>query len=88
MNSSSLATADLENERTLAIVKPDGVSAMYTSSVKKIILESGFAIQRELTVHLDEDSVRRFYAEHSAKSFFSSLVKYMTSGLWLISLYT
>ena len=75
---SSLATADLENERTLAIVKPDGVSGMYTSSVKKIILESGFAIQRELTVHLDEDSVRSFYAEHSTKSFFPSLVKYMT----------
>ncbi|PWA79377.1 Nucleoside diphosphate kinase [Artemisia annua] len=81
---SSLATADLGNERTLAIVKPDGVSGMYTSSVKKIILESGFAIQRELTVHLDEDSVRRFYAEHSTKSFFPSLVKYMTSGPVLI----
>ncbi|PWA74220.1 Nucleoside diphosphate kinase [Artemisia annua] len=81
---SSLATADLENERTLAIVKPDGVSGMYTSSVKKIILESGFTIQRELKVHLDEDSVRRFYAEHSTKSFFPSLVKYMTSGPVLI----
>lgn len=69
---------DLENERTLAIVKPDGVSSNYTSSIKKIILESGFRIQKEVTVHLDEDSVRRFYAEHSTKSFFPNLVKYMT----------
>nr|GEV66577.1 hypothetical protein [Tanacetum cinerariifolium] len=78
--SSSLATADLENERTLAIVKPDGVSGKYISSINKIILESRFTIQRELTLHLDEDSVRSFYAEHSTKSFFPSLVKYMTRG--------
>ncbi|GKB96479.1 pyridoxal 5'-phosphate synthase-like subunit PDX1.2, partial [Tanacetum coccineum] len=81
---SSLATADLENERTLAIVKPDGVSGKYISSIKKIILESRFTIQKELTVHLDEDSVTHFYAEHSTKSFFPSLVKYMTSGQVLI----
>nr|GEW51904.1 probable nucleoside diphosphate kinase 5 isoform X1 [Tanacetum cinerariifolium] len=81
---SSLATADLENERTLAIVKPDGVSGKYISSINKIILESRFTIQRELTLHLDEDSVRSFYAEHSTKSFFPSLVKYMTSGPVLI----
>ncbi|GJU58083.1 probable nucleoside diphosphate kinase 5 isoform X1 [Tanacetum coccineum] len=81
---SSLATADLENERTLAIVKPDGVSGKYISSIKKIILESRFTIQKELTIHLDEDSVTHFYAEHSTKSFFPSLVKYMTSGQVLI----
>ncbi|GJR80016.1 uncharacterized mitochondrial protein-like protein [Tanacetum coccineum] len=80
----SLATAELENERTLAIMKPDGVSCKYISSINKIILESGFTIQRELNVHLDEDSVRSFYAEHSTKSLFPSLVKYMTSGPVLI----
>ncbi|XP_076927995.1 putative nucleoside diphosphate kinase 5 [Bidens hawaiensis] len=80
----SLATADLENERTLAIVKSDGVSGKHSSSIRKIILESGFIIQSEVTLHLDEDSVRRFYAEHSTKSFFSNLVKYMTSGPVLI----
>ncbi|KAL4560141.1 hypothetical protein LXL04_032290 [Taraxacum kok-saghyz] len=80
----SLANVDLENESTLAIVKPDGISGNYTSSIRKIILESGFSVQKELTVHLDEDSVRSFYDEHSTKSFFPSLVKYMTSGPVLI----
>ncbi|KAJ9559758.1 hypothetical protein OSB04_004918 [Centaurea solstitialis] len=74
----------VEKERTLAIVKPDGVSGNYTSSIRKIILDSGFNIQREVTLHLDEDSVRRFYAEHSTKSFYPRLVKYMTSGPVLI----
>ncbi|KAA8540232.1 hypothetical protein F0562_024205 [Nyssa sinensis] len=41
-------------------------------------------IPREMMIQLDEDSVSRFYAEHSAKSFFPSLVKYMTSGPVLI----
>ncbi|GKA41769.1 putative reverse transcriptase domain-containing protein [Tanacetum coccineum] len=45
---SSLANADFENERTLAIVKRDGVSGKYISSIKRIILESDFTIQREL----------------------------------------
>ncbi|CAI9267608.1 unnamed protein product [Lactuca saligna] len=80
----SLANVELETERTLAIVKPDGVFGNYTSSIRKIILDSGFSIQREATLHLDEDSVRSFYAEHSTKSFFPNLVKYMTSGPVLI----
>lgn len=29
-------------------------------------------------VQLDEATVKFFYAEHSSKSFFSSLIKYMT----------
>ncbi|KAI5427450.1 Transcription elongation factor spt6, variant 4, partial [Lathyrus oleraceus] len=33
---------------------------------------------------LGEATVKRFYAEHSSKSFFSSLVKYMTSGPVLV----
>ncbi|GJT12701.1 putative reverse transcriptase domain-containing protein [Tanacetum coccineum] len=45
---SSLANADFENERTLAIVKRDGVLGNYISSIKRIILESDFTIQREL----------------------------------------
>nr|XP_043636266.1 probable nucleoside diphosphate kinase 5 [Erigeron canadensis] len=84
LSHSSSATVDLESERTLAIVKPDGVSGDYTSSIRKIIQESGFSIQREVTLHLDEDRVTRFYAEHSTKSFFPSLVKYMTSGPVLV----
>lgn len=60
------------------MIKPDGVSGNYTSSIKKIILDSGFGITEEVMVHLDEDLVKNFYAEHSSKSFFSSLLQYMT----------
>lgn len=65
-------------EKTLAIIKPDGLLGNYTERIKDTVLESGFTICKERMVRLDDDSVRSFYAEHSSKSFFGSLVKYMT----------
>ncbi|KAI8544712.1 hypothetical protein RHMOL_Rhmol08G0317100 [Rhododendron molle] len=73
-----------EKEKTLAIIKPDGLAGNHTNKIKEIILDSGFSISREMIVQLDEDSVKRFYVEHSSKSFFPSLLKYMASGPVLI----
>ncbi|OAY84525.1 putative nucleoside diphosphate kinase 5 [Ananas comosus] len=69
-----------ERERTLAMIKPDGLLGNYTDKIKTIILESGFGIIKERMVQLDDEKAALFYAEHSGKSFFQSLVKYMTSG--------
>ncbi|KAJ0546353.1 putative nucleoside-diphosphate kinase [Helianthus annuus] len=74
----------IESELTLAIVKPDGISGNYSSSIRNIILQSGFTIQTQATLHLDEHTVTTFYAEHSTKTFFPSLIKYITSGPVLI----
>ncbi|KAD6118630.1 hypothetical protein E3N88_09901 [Mikania micrantha] len=74
----------IENELTLAIVKPDGIFGNYTNSIRETILQSGFTIQTQLTLHLTQDAVTIFYAEHSSRTFFPSLVKYMTSGPVLI----
>ncbi|BFG24145.1 hypothetical protein CerSpe_104200 [Prunus speciosa] len=41
-------------------------------------------IVKEMLIQLDEEAAVSFYAEHSSRSFFSSLVKYMTSGPVLI----
>lgn len=68
-------------ESTLAMIKPDGLFGNHTSMIKNSILESGFSICRETMVQLDEDNAKSFYAEHSSKSFFPSLVKYMTRYL-------
>jgi hypothetical protein len=65
-------------QKTLAIIKPDGLLGNYTDDIKRTILEYGFNIVKEKTVQLNDATVKRFYAEHSSKSFFSSLVKYMT----------
>ncbi|KAK7275569.1 hypothetical protein RIF29_16688 [Crotalaria pallida] len=73
-----------EKEKTLAIIKPDGLLGNYTNDIKRKVLEYGFSISKEKIVHLDEVTVKRFYAEHSSKSFFSSLINYMTSGPVLV----
>ncbi|XP_009599832.1 putative nucleoside diphosphate kinase 5 [Nicotiana tabacum] len=78
------ADASTEIERTLAIIKPDGVSGNYTNPIKETILDHGFKITEELFIQLDEDHVKSFYAEHSSRSFFPSLVEYMASGPLLI----
>ncbi|XP_015059701.1 probable nucleoside diphosphate kinase 5 [Solanum pennellii] len=78
------ADSSTETERTLAIIKPDGVSGNHTNSVKETILNHGFKITEESLIQLDEDRVKSFYAEHSSRSFFPSLVEYMTSGPVLI----
>ncbi|XP_062219369.1 probable nucleoside diphosphate kinase 5 isoform X2 [Phragmites australis] len=69
----------VERERTLAMIKPDGLSGNYTEKIKEAVLESGFDIVKEAEVKLDAERASLFYAEHSGRSFFDSLVKYMTS---------
>ncbi|XP_062219367.1 probable nucleoside diphosphate kinase 5 isoform X1 [Phragmites australis] len=74
----------VERERTLAMIKPDGLSGNYTEKIKEAVLESGFDIVKEAEVKLDAERASLFYAEHSGRSFFDSLVKYMTSGPVLV----
>ncbi|VVA20726.1 PREDICTED: nucleoside-diphosphate kinase [Prunus dulcis] len=68
-----------EKEKTLAIIKPDGLYDNCTDKIKNAIFDSGFTIVKEMLIQLDEEAAMSFYAEHSSRSFFSSLVKYMTS---------
>lgn len=67
-----------KKEKTLAMIKPDGVSGNFTDQIKNMILESGFNIVREKMLQLNEEKVALFYAEHSGRSFFTDLVKYMS----------
>ncbi|XP_017629412.1 probable nucleoside diphosphate kinase 5 [Gossypium arboreum] len=73
-----------EKERTLGIIKPDGLSGNYTNRIKQVILESGFEISKEMVIQLDEQDATNFYAEHSSKIFFTDLIRYMTSGPVLV----
>lgn len=82
----SRASSDVDGfkEKTLAMIKPDGVEGKYVDAIKEIILDSGFSITQEIERQLDEDIVKSFYAEHASKSFFSNLVQYMTRYTILI----
>lgn len=67
-------------ERTLAIVKPDAVTAGNTGNVLARLEKEGFRILALRKLRLTEDQAKGFYAVHSARPFFGELVEFMASG--------
>jgi nucleoside-diphosphate kinase len=68
------------SERTLILVKPDGVRRGLVGEVIARIERKGYAI-RELQMRtLDEQTAQEHYAEHTDKPFFGELVDFITGG--------
>jgi nucleoside-diphosphate kinase len=67
-------------ERTLAIIKPDAVSAKHTGRIIQRIEDSGFQIRAMKMLHLTQREAEGFYAVHRERPFFASLTRFMSSG--------
>ena len=67
-------------ERSLVLVKPDGVARGLIGEVVKRIETKGFKIVAMELRTLDEATAKAHYAEHEDKPFFSSLVSFITSS--------
>ena len=67
-------------ERTLAIVKPDGVSRGIIGEVIKRLENNDFKIIAMKMLHLTKKQAEGFYAVHQGKPFFESLTDFMSSG--------
>lgn len=68
------------SERTLILIKPDGVARGLVGEVIRRIETKGFVLEAlELRV-LDRDVAERHYGEHVDKPFFGELVDFITSG--------
>ena len=67
-------------ERTLAIIKPDGVNNGLIGEIIKRIEIEGLKIVGMKMVKLDRLKAEGFYYVHREKPFFHSLINYMTSG--------
>jgi nucleoside-diphosphate kinase len=67
-------------ERTLAIVKPDGVQKGVAGQVIARIEKEGFRIVAMRLHHLTRAEAEGFYAVHRERPFFKDLVAFMTSG--------
>ncbi len=67
-------------ERTLAIVKPDGVEQGLTGRILGRIEKEGFRIVALRLVRMTRREAESFYAVHRARPFFESLAAYMSSG--------
>ncbi len=66
--------------RTLAIIKPDGVRKNLIGQVITKITEAGFKIKALKMVKLTKESAGGFYEVHKQRPFFNDLIEYMTSG--------
>lgn len=67
-------------ERTLAIVKPDGVAKGVAGQVIARIEKEGFRILAMRMHRLTRAEAEGFYAVHKERPFFKDLVAFMTSG--------
>lgn len=67
-------------EKTLAIIKPDGVARNLIGDVIHRIEASGLKISAMKMLHLSQTQVEGFYAVHKEKPFFASLTAFMSEG--------
>ena len=67
-------------ERTLVLVKPDGVQRLLTGRIIARYEERGLKIVGLKLVQVDRDLAERHYAVHREKPFFGGLVDFITSG--------
>ncbi|CAB4672401.1 unannotated protein [freshwater metagenome] len=67
-------------ERTLVLVKPDGVRRGLVGEVISRIEDKGYAVVALRMVQPDRALLARHYAEHEGKPFYEPLVEFMLSG--------
>jgi nucleoside-diphosphate kinase len=70
----------LLSERTLVLIKPDGVSRGLIGDVVSRIERKGLRLAAMELRTLDRDTAEIHYAEHADKPFFASLVEFITSA--------
>jgi nucleoside-diphosphate kinase len=67
-------------ERTLSIVKPDGVEKNLIGEVYRRFEQAGLEVVAARMMQLTQSQAEGFYAVHRERPFYRDLVRYMTSG--------
>ena len=70
----------MATERTLSIIKPDGVEKNLIGEVYRRFEQGGLRIIAAKMLHLTREQAEGFYNVHRERPFFADLVSYMTSG--------
>jgi nucleoside-diphosphate kinase len=67
-------------ERTLSIIKPDGVAKGLVGDVIVRLEKTDFKILAMKMVHMSRIQAEGFYAVHEGRSYFEGLIDFMCSG--------
>ncbi|MHA7293873.1 nucleoside-diphosphate kinase [Arthrobacter sp. HLT1-21] len=67
-------------ERTLVLIKPDGVSRALTGTILSRVEAKGYTLVDLKLVSATREVLEEHYAEHLGKPFFEPLVEFMLSG--------
>lgn len=70
----------MTTERTLVLVKPDGVARGLTGEVLARIEAKGYRLVELRLLHAERSVLEQHYAEHEGKPFYEPLVEFMLSG--------
>jgi nucleoside-diphosphate kinase len=76
----SLAEAHIFVERTLVIIKPDGVQRGLIGPIISRLEARGLRIVAMKMMQITPDLAQRHYAVHYGKPFFAKLISYITSA--------
>jgi nucleoside-diphosphate kinase len=74
----------MPSERTLSIVKPDGVGRNLIGEIINRFEKVGLRVVAARMMQLSQREAEGFYAVHRERPFFKDLVKFMTSGPVLV----
>jgi len=67
-------------ERTLAIIKPDGVAKNLIGEVARRVEMEGLKIVAMKLIRMTKNQAKGFYRVHEAKPFYESVTDFMSSG--------
>jgi nucleoside-diphosphate kinase len=67
-------------ERTLSIIKPDGVKKKIIGDIIRRFEQEGLRVAAMKMIHMDKRQAEGFYAVHKGKPFYDSLTDFMSSG--------
>ena len=71
-------------ERTLIIIKPDGIHRHLAGEIIGRFEKRGFKLVAAKFMQISEELARQLYAVHQGKPFFEGLVKYLSSAPILV----
>lgn len=75
----------MATERTLLIIKPDGVARGLVGEILQRVERKGYTVEKIQGMVITREVAEKHYAEHEGKPFYDDLIEYITEGLSVVA---